>query len=687
MNGISESILEHLDAKEMVNVLSKAIRTIQTRANKESWPFMVRNVRGGQKKLYIISSLPEDVKFAVGRYYANQMQAGGDLFETIAEERTFVSGRGSHESATLSESIECGNTSLPVASEELPLPIWSKKIALARFDLLQEFIEAKQTGKKRGEKVSVVITNFIEVYNRGSLFPKLFETLGTVSRSTLQRWLKDLESSRMDYRVLAPRWGKHRSQTTKLTELEKLYFEKELLTPNRVKIGTAIEFTKMLLKHEGLSSPSGPSAFRAYAKRLENRYNHIWTLLRKGEKALIDECLPYLMRDDSKLEVGDVLTADGHRCNFFVKNPFTGKPARPLLIVFYDWKSRDFCGADIGFEENVQGIHNALRNAILNLGKTPNIVYLDNGKAFKAKVFTKKDFDLKTAGVQGVYARLNIKVMFAKPYNARSKIVERSFRDLDNSLSRHLSSFCGSSIEDKPATLNRNENFMRSLYPKYIPEVSEVFQTISHWHKTFYRNRPHPTIKGKTKGDVFDEGRGSGVDEVELRTLMMSHDVRKIYRNGIRMLGGFYWDVALYGFREKVIVKYEFNDLAKVHVYLSSTGDYLCTAKRVEELNPIARYKGSPKDYEEYRRQLKSQDKLKKDTKKLARRVIENTGESFNSILESVNLSAIDPRLPGQIEEIETKMGVNDEFDSIPVIDADLLATRTNSNHSLRQKE
>lgn len=666
-----QSTLEYIGALELARILGKTKMGVWKRAKKENWLYReVRNKKGGgRQNLYYFSSLPEDVRFVIGRHFADQVQADDSPYKA-GKEFLPIASRASRIS-----DINVNST----------LPVWSKKIALARFDLLQEFIEAKQTGKKRGEKASAVITNFLEDYNKGFLFPKLFEVLGTVSRSTLFRWLKDLNSSGMDYRVLAPRWGKHRSQTTKLTELEKLYFEKELLTPNRIKVGTAIEFTEMLLKHEGLNSPSGPSAFRAYAKRIENRYHHIWTLLRKGEKALIDECLPWLMRDDSKLKVGDVLTADGHRCNFFVKNPFTGKPARPLLIVFYDWKSRDFCGADIGFEENVQLIHNALRNAILNLGKTPNIVYLDNGRAFKAKVFTKRGFDLKTAGIQGLYARLNIKVMFAKPYNARSKIVERSFKDFNDSLSRHLSSFCGSSIEDKPATMNRNENFMRSLYPKTIPEVSEVFQTISHWHKTFYRNRPHPTIKGKTKGEVFDEGRGSGVDEAELRTLMMSHDIRKIYRNGIRMLGGFYWDAALYGFRENVIVKYEFTDLSRIHVYLSSTGDYLCTAKRMKELNPIARHKGSPKDYEEYRRQLKLQSKLKKDTKKLARRIVENTGESFNSILESVNLSAIDPRLPEQIEEIE--MGIKDEFDSIPVIDADRLAAETNSNYSLRQEE
>ncbi len=42
--------------------------------------------------------------------------------------------------------------------------------------------------------------------------------------------------------------------------------------------------------------------------------------------------------------------------------------------------------------ENTQCIASALRNAILNLGLIPKVVYQDNGKAFKAKVFSTHRF-------------------------------------------------------------------------------------------------------------------------------------------------------------------------------------------------------------------------------------------------------------------------------------------------------
>ena len=49
-------------------------------------------------------------------------------------------------------------------------------------------------------------------------------------------------------------------------------------------------------------------------------------MARDGEKALSDKVEPYIKRDASLLEVGDILVADGHVLNFNVINPFTGKP-------------------------------------------------------------------------------------------------------------------------------------------------------------------------------------------------------------------------------------------------------------------------------------------------------------------------------------------------------------------------
>lgn len=102
-----------------------------------------------------------------------------------------------------------------------------------------------------------------------------------------------------------------------------------------------------------------------------------------------------------------------------------GKPTRATLVGFLDWKSTALVGYEIMMTENTQCIASALRNSILNLGLVPKVVYQDNGKAFKSKYFQHTDFDEE--GFNGVYANLGIHSVFAKPYNARAKVIERFF--------------------------------------------------------------------------------------------------------------------------------------------------------------------------------------------------------------------------------------------------------------------
>ena len=52
--------------------------------------------------------------------------------------------------------------------------------------------------------------------------------------------------------------------------------------------------------------------------------------------------------------------------------------------------------------ENTQNIASALRNAILNLGRIPKFVYLDNGKAFRGKYFL-GSADFNEVGLKGIY--------------------------------------------------------------------------------------------------------------------------------------------------------------------------------------------------------------------------------------------------------------------------------------------
>jgi putative transposase len=100
-----------------------------------------------------------------------------------------------------------------------------------------------------------------------------------------------------------------------------------------------------------------------------------------------------------------------------------------------------------------------------DLGKAPKVAYLDNGKAFKAKVFTDKNVDFEEAGFYGMFARLGIEAMFAWPYNAQSKVVERFFGTF-NEVERLMPTYTGASIQDKPAHMMRNERLHKELHKK-----------------------------------------------------------------------------------------------------------------------------------------------------------------------------------------------------------------------------
>ena len=126
--------------------------------------------------------------------------------------------------------------------------------------------------------------------------------------------------------------------------------------------------------------------------------------------------------------------------------------------------------------ENTQCIASALRNAILNLGLIPKVVYQDNGKAFKSKYFQHCDFE--EGEFNGVYANLGIHSVFAKPYNARAKVIERFFLEFQEEFEKLMPSYIGTSIENRPAWMNRNEKLHLQIHNLNINSSFGNFKSI-----------------------------------------------------------------------------------------------------------------------------------------------------------------------------------------------------------------
>ncbi len=465
-----------------------------------------------------------------------------------------------------------------------------KQIALARLDVVHKWLEFR---KKSQNKLQADY-DFVKLHNTSN--SHLFEILGKISRGSLHRWFAMLNGME-DYTKLLPqyKYSNVDEYRTVLNDEEIKIFMGLLLHPNRLSIGKAIALTKYKLKEQGQN-------FINYDK---------WILARDGEKALSDKVEPYIKRDASLLEVGDILVADGHKLAFQVINPFTGKPCRATLVGFLDWKSTALVGYEIMLEENTQCIASALRNAIINLDMIPKVVYQDNGRAFRAKYFT-DDKGFTELGFQGLYSKLGIETVFARPYNARSKAIERFFKEFQEGFEKLLPSYIGSSIQDKPAYMMRNEKFHKNLHNEFIPTIEETIKMIDMW-LSFKNSQPCPNTPDKTIAEVLEERKRQNIDKNMLDDLMLATEVKTIQRNGIRFLNCDYFDERLYGFKSKVLIKYNLFDLTSIKVY-TPKGEYLCTTERVTETHPMAKLLGDIKDYEDYKQKIVKQRQLKKKT-------------------------------------------------------------------------
>lgn len=486
------------------------------------------------------------------------------------------------------------------------IPEKAKQIALARLDLVHKWLEFR---RKSDIKIQADY-DFVKLHNTTDSY--LRQVLGKVSRGSLHRWNAMLDGAK-DYEKLLPqyRYSKIDEFRTTLTNEEIKIFMSLLLHPNRFSIGKATALTKYKLKEQGQDFIPADVTFRRYAKWFKANNYDKWVLARDGEKALSDKVEPYIKRDASLLEVGDILVADGHKLAFQVINPFTGKPCRATLVGFLDWKSTALAGYEIMLEENTQCIASALRNAIINLDMVPKIIYQDNGRAFRAKYFT-NDKGFNELGFQGLYSKLGIETVFARPYNARAKVIERFFKEFQEGFEKLMPSYVGSNIANKPAYLMRNEKLHSAWHNDYIPTIEETIKMIDMW-LNFKNSQTCPNAPNKTIAEVLEDRKRQNINPDTLDDLMLATEVKTIQRNGVRFLGCDYFDERLYGFKSKVLIKYNLFDLTKIKVF-TQKGEFLCTAERVTETHPMAKLLGDVKDYEDYKQKIVRQKQLKKKT-------------------------------------------------------------------------
>lgn len=528
-------------------------------------------------------------------------------------------------------------------------PEQAKRIALAKYELVKLLLGYREAHPlmKKGD----CDANFLAAYNSTAAYTTIYGIIGEVSMQTVYGWMRKLKEKRNDYSALIPGWFNPAGKPKIPSEILKI-IEPLVLNPNKMSIGTAYRLAQYECKSRGIEINTSEATVRRYFDWYQRWNYDTWILAREGEKALKDQVATFITRDPSKLEVGECLVADGHRLSFEVINPFTGKPCRAMLVAYIDWKSYALCGYEIMLEENTQCIASALRNSIIHLGKVPMAAYQDNGKAFRAKFFT-KTASFRECGFTGLFEKLGIKPVYAEPYNARAKIIERWFLEFQETFERLLPSFTGANINDKPAWRMRNEKFHKANRIDFTPTIEQAISYIEKW-RAFHYAQPCPHVEGRTIGEVYDAGRGPGVDTALLDDLMMVEKTATIYRNGIRFLGEYYYDEILYGYKGEALIKYSLFDLSYIKVYLTD-GRFLCLAKRNEKVHPLAAISGTVQDVETLKESIKLQKRQLKDTRAHAVATVETFRKAGSDIEWSKQIEAQEKRVVTVTENSHTE--------------------------------
>lgn len=325
----------------------------------------------------------------------------------------------------------------------------------------------------------------------------------------------------------------------------------------------ALEATGEINHYPPCTFPTGtgllvPECRQTLSRILEAIPKDEQTLARRGLKALKDDHMPMGIRAKPET-VNEVWFGDHHQFDCFVLDE-DGKPTRPWLTAWYDGATGCLVGWAVCKKPNTQTIITAFNNAVLHTAHSefhglPAMVYVDNGKDYRGKLFESgflEDVDLgrlnSAIDTCSVLQLLNIDVTHALPYQGWSKPVERFFGTIENLYIREIPGWCGDSPKERPEDLSRQIRLMTERGELWT--MDELFEYLRDEVFPAYHQRPHEGYGGKAPLELYRSMPRAREDEPSaemLGVLKNGKAQRKIRQQGVKLQNEWYWDDAMMG--------------------------------------------------------------------------------------------------------------------------------------------
>lgn len=211
---------------------------------------------------------------------------------------------------------------------------------------------------------------------------------------------------------------------------------------------------------------------------------------------------PAQRRTKGHLHAMEIVNIDGHKFDVFTKLK-DGRVIRPMMIAIQDIYSGMFVAHRLAESENKEAVRLCIGDMIEQHG-IPTTMVSDNGRAFASKWITggasfRFRFKVRDEDPQGLLESMGTKVIFTQPYSGQSKPIERAFRDLADTISRHpfvAGAWTGNTIENAPDN--------RGGKPVDFDLFKDFIATQIHEHN-MRTDRNTETAKGRSFKMVFDE--------------------------------------------------------------------------------------------------------------------------------------------------------------------------------------
>ena len=545
----------NLTLAQLAIAIAATKRGVEKRATRENWPYVSEAVRGGQRRLYPLDSLPADVQKSV------QQQRAAAVLERSSTDVSLSNGPVCKISQTRTtddqRQTEAGRHAVLGAIRRL-----QTQAGCSQATAMSTLLTLAAAGQVDTEVARALMLARDGRGRKGAS--------SLISIRTLKRWLSanSLVPKVPQPDMRAPAWAE---------PLMRLYAQ-----PQKPSLLYCLEVLPQHLP-SGVDAPSY-SAARRLLDKLGNIERNRGRMLPRELKSL----KPFIRRDASSMTPDAIYTADGHKLDAEVAHPRHGRPFRPEITTVLSVPTRRCVGWSAGLSENTWAVMDALRHAVETCG-LPAIWYVDNGCGFKNASMT--------AEVTGFVSRLGISIEHSLPYNSQARgIEERSHQSIWVRAAKTLPTYLGAAMDSEARQrvykLTRAD-IRATGKSRYLMEF-EQFLTWAQQQVDAYNNRLHrglPKVRdanGKRRHMTPNEAWQKAINEGWQPMMLQPQEVVELFRpeqictttrGEVRLHGNLYFSQELAELTgNKVRVGYDIHNAERVWVR-DMEGRFICEAE------------------------------------------------------------------------------------------------------------